>query len=318
MLHGLLGREENAMNHRRNTFKTHLWGLLAILVLLTKPSLADESAKGPSTLGVGVAPLATVVQRIAGEDVTVQTLIASGQDPHTFEPTPRQIQAFGKVEIYLSLGLPFEKVLIEKVASAHGKMKVVDIASNIRRKLDAPHHQHEHHADCDCAAGNVDPHVWLSPETLRGLALNIRKSLDEVDPAGKTGRRERYDAFCREMYELDEQLAEQLRPYRGKTIYVFHPSLGYFCQAYGLKQKAIETGGRTPTTRWLQATIRQARSEGVRAIFVQKQFDRRAAKIVARAIGGEVEPIDPLAADVTANLRQIGRVIVKSMEKKKK
>ena len=289
---------------------------LTVLALWLNPGFAAEPANSPSIVGVGIAPVATIAKRIAGDDVTVQTLITSGQDPHTFEPTPRQVQEFGKISLYFSVGMPFEKVLIEKIATAHGKVKVVDIAEDVRQKIDVTHHHH--HANCDCEAGNVDPHVWLSPKTLQQLALNIRKSLDEADPAGKPGRKERYDAFCRELDELDRQLSKQLEPYKGQTVYVFHPSLGYFCQAYGLKQKAIETGGSTPTTRWLQSVISQARSEGVRVIFVQKQFDRRAAKIVARAIGGEVEPIDPLAPDVTANLQQIARVIITSMEQKKK
>jgi zinc transport system substrate-binding protein len=278
--------------------------------------VAAEPAKAPSVLGAGISPVATLVQRIAGEDVTVQTLIASGQDPHTFEPTSKQIQEFGKIKIYFSVGLPFEEVLIEKIASAHGKIKVVGIADGVRQKLDTSHH-HKHGPNCSCSQGNVDPHVWLSPKTLQQLARNIQKSLDEMDPAGKADREERCDALCNELNQLDEKLAEQLKPYRGKTVYVFHPSLGYFCQAYGLKQKAIETHGRTPTTRWLQSVIRQARSEGVKTIFVQKQFDRRAAKIVARAIEGKVEPIDPMAPDVIANLEHIGRVIVTSMGSKR-
>lgn len=291
---------------------------LITLIVTVGPLLADcraGDAEDPLILGVGTPPVATVVQRIAGEDVSVQTLITGGQDPHTFEPKSRQIQEFGKVGIYFSVGFPFETMLVEKIASAQGKVKVVDIASDVRKPLDPAHH--EHHADCDCMAGNVDPHVWLSPKTLQKLALNIRKTLDEVDPEGVADRKERYDAFCRELDELDAQLTETLKPYRGKTIYVFHPAFGYFCEAYGLKQKAIETGGRTPTPRWLQSVIRQARSEGVQVIFVQQQFDRRAAKIVAEAIGGEVEPIDPLAPDVLANLRHIGSVLVTSMAKEK-
>ena len=43
---------------------------------------------------------------------------------------------------------------------------------------------HTHGANCECGGENVDLHVWLSPRTLRQLATNVRKSLDEVDPEG--------------------------------------------------------------------------------------------------------------------------------------
>ena len=288
--------------------------LFVTLGFLAGCNTSPESSKATATLGGGIAPVTTLVKRIAGEDVDVQTLIPPGRNPHTFEPTPRQIQEFGKVRVYFSVGFPFEKLLIEKIAS-HGQVKVVDIASDVRRELDTSHeheHEHEHGSNCGCVDGNVDPHVWLSPKTLRQLALNIQKTLDEADPAGKAARQERCDALCRELDELDKKLTEQLKPYRGRTVYVFHPSLGYFCEAYGLKQKAIEAGGHTQSLQWLNTIAQKADEEGVRTIFVQKQFDQRAAKIVADAIQGEIVVIDPLAPDVIANLQHIADVIVRA------
>ena len=69
---------------------------LTVLALWLSPGFAAEPANSPSIVGVGIAPVATIAKRIAGDDVTVQTLITSGQDPHTFEPTPRQVQEFGE------------------------------------------------------------------------------------------------------------------------------------------------------------------------------------------------------------------------------
>ena len=38
-----------------------------------------------------------------------------------------------------------------------------------------------------------------------------------------------------------------LAPYRGHSFYVFHPGFGYFADAYGLRQEAVEAGGHSPT-----------------------------------------------------------------------
>ena len=43
----------------------------------------------------------------------------------------------------------------------------------------------------------------------------------------------------------------------------------------------------------------------MKVIFVQPQFSSKAAATVARAIGGAVVPLDPLARDYVANLESM-------------
>jgi hypothetical protein len=45
----------------------------------------------------------------------------------------------------------------------------------------------------------------------------------------------------------------------------------------------------------------------------QPQFNRRSAEQVARAIGGRVEAIDPLAADYEENLRRVANSIAEAV-----
>jgi zinc transport system substrate-binding protein len=57
----------------------------------------------------------------------------------------------------------------------------------------------------------------------------------------------------------------------------------------------------------------RAKAEGIRVIFVQKQFSRTAAEQVARAIGGEVVAIDPLAEDFVGNMREVGQALARGL-----
>ena len=107
---------------------------------------------------------------------------------------------------------------------------------------------------------------------------------------------------------MHARIAAALEPYRGQRFYVFHPAFGYFADAYGLRQEAVEAGGKVAHARSnFAALIQKAREDGVKIIFVQPQFDQRTAETVAEAIGGRVVPIDPLAKDVLAELRRHGR-----------
>jgi len=75
----------------------------------------------------------------------------------------------------------------------------------------------------------------------------------------------------------------------------------------------IEKEGKEPGARALVAIIEQARRGQVRIVFVQPQLSRRSAEQVARAIGGRVVPIDPLAPDYADNLRRAARQIAEAL-----
>ena len=97
----------------------------------------------------------------------------------------------------------------------------------------------------------------------------------------------------------------QFRDQRGAAFLVYHPSWGYFAKDYGLRQVAVESGGRAPRPAQLKMLIDQARKEGVKAVLVQPQFDKRSAETVAASVNAKVLVADPLAPDWMANLRLV-------------
>lgn len=175
--------------------------------------------------------------------------------------------------------------------------------------------QYEHEADHENAhdqhdhAGGHDPHIWLSPENLAIMAVTIEQALTEVDPKNNTTYAQNRKQVEKELTKLHQDLTEILAPHEGASFYVFHPSFGYFAHAYSLKQQAVEVEGKSPTPRQLSNLTAKAREEGVKVIFVQPQFDSSSTQAIAEAINGEVVPLDPLAEDVTGNLRLIAERI---------
>ena len=76
----------------------------------------------------------------------------------------------------------------------------------------------------------------------------------------------------------------------------------------------METGGKEPSARQLAALIDRARDKGVKAIFVQPQFDRRNAEIIAGAIGAKVVSLDPVAQNYLTNLKEMALKIRTALE----
>jgi zinc transport system substrate-binding protein len=95
---------------------------------------------------------------------------------------------------------------------------------------------------------------------------------------------------------------------------VFHPSWGYFARDYGLHQVPVEIEGKTPKPAQLKRLIEHARKRDIRLIFVQPQFSRKSAELIARAIGARIIEADPLAADWEQNLRRSAEAIKEALK----
>ncbi len=280
--------------------------LMVVAMVAVVGPWRGTAGEAPLPVFVTVAPQAYVVERIGGERVRVEVLVDGGQTPHSYKATPRQMVALGSARLYFQIGLPFERRLLEKITGAHSELVVVDMARGIERRMmdrgHGAHDGHDHHGHHDHGEGEPDPHVWLSPPLLKVMAANVAEDLAVADPAHAAEFERNLAALEKDVEATHAKIGKVLAPYRGRTFYVFHPAFGYFGDAYGLKQSAVEIEGKSPTPKKLASLIKAAKADGVKIIFVQPQFDRRAARSVADAIDGAVVPMDPLARDVLGNL----------------
>lgn len=274
-------------------------------------SVSDASAA--LDVVVSIAPQEWLVRRVGAEAVHSEILVQAGQDPHSFEPKPRQITHLAKARLYFTVGLPFEERLREKIKDAGMPVRFVDSAAGIV-KIPCPEYGHEEQgAQPGQHDGGDDPHVWLSPNNLMVMAKNITRALSEADPANARLYADNLRKLQAELTALNQNIASRLRPFAGAAFYVFHPSFVYFAHDYGLRQEAVEIEGKSPSPRQLQQLIAKARQDRAKVVFSQPQFDPKSAEAVARAIDGRVVPLDPLAYDVAANLNVMADSIVAAL-----
>lgn len=279
-------------------------------------AVPDQTVPAVRTF-VSILPQRAFVQRIGGERVSVDVLVQPGQSPATYDPTPRQMAALGRAGLFFRIGVPFENGLLPRIRGSMPDLKIVDTREGVPLRVMEAHghdghdHAHEHTQEhgAEHAQEGRDPHIWLSPKLVMVQAHTICGALSEHDPEGKALYEANLRAFLIELDELDSRVAAILEPVKGGTMLVFHPSWGYFADAYGLEQWAIEVEGKTPGARQLAEIMDRAEEQGVKAIFVQPQFSRRAAEVVANAIRADVKAIDPLAEDYMVNLEAVARAV---------
>ncbi len=265
---------------------------------------------------VSIAPQQYFVQKIGGELVDVSVLVPPGADPHTYEPKPRQMAELAKTAVYFAVGIDFEKAWMKKIAATNPGMRIVHTDAGIEKMALAEQH-HEHAKETKDAHGHgtthhhhegaPDPHVWQSPHLVKIQAKHITEALAAVDSANRTRYEENYTAFLLEIDALDAELKSLFADRQGTRFMVFHPSWGYFAQAYGLEQVPIEIEGKAPKLAQLKELIHHAKDHDIKVIFVQPQFSSKSAQMVSREIGGQVVAVDPLAGNWAENLRAVGR-----------
>ncbi len=287
---------------------------LCVLMLL---SLQSHRAFAALDVFVSIPPQKWLCDRLGGELVTTHVLVGKGQDPHTFEPTPRQITTLFQSQLYFSLDLEFEEQVVGKIQKGATELRVVDTATGVQKDGDNHKGNNGYH-DEDQHKGSHghhdgDPHIWLSPLNLKKMAIIMTEALILSD----YGNMERYQKNLKdlndELDQLHETIGKRLQPYEGASIYVFHPSFGHFTKTYALHQVSVEVEGKSPRPKQLAAFIKKARRDGVKVIFAQPQFDIRSGLTVAKAIHGEVVLLDALAEDVAANLQEISEKIHKAL-----
>jgi zinc transport system substrate-binding protein len=141
----------------------------------------------------------------------------------------------------------------------------------------------------------------------------MKDALVAADPEHRAEFESGFNRLAADLQDLDREIRDILSGLERRKFMVFHPSWSYFADTYDLEQVAIERGGSEPGARWLAELIDMARREGIRVIFVQEQFSRRNAEAVARAVGGRVVPVDPLAENYFDNLRSTAEQFAEAM-----
>ncbi len=297
---------------------------------------AEASIQDPLHVVVPIPPLEFLARSIGGEFVAVHTLLPPGRDPHTYAPLPGQLREMGEASCFFYLGLPLEKNVLEALKSSE-QLHMVSLQPGLSlRTMQGGHshgdeavheHEQEGHTEQDHRAKpsspekedfanlqGYDPHVWMAPLNMAIMANTMADTLQELDPAHAKEYAANAQTLTDQLEVLHGYLQSILAPVKGRILLVYHPAYGYFCDAYGLRQMAIEREGKPPRGQDLTALIQTAREEKIRAIFTQPQFDQRTARTIASAIGARVLSFEPFPQDYITYLQTMGAILRAELE----
>lgn len=273
--------------------KTFLFLFLLLTACLgaCRPSDRNTTTAERPLLTASIAPLAYFVEQIAGPDYEVRTLMPAGSSPETYEPTPGQMIDINESLAYFSVGtLGFETSLLERLAESSPELRCIRLFEGLK-----PLPQSHSHG-----TNRYDPHVWTSPHNARLITRRICQELCTLDSTQAPAFRQRLQRFEVRLDSLENVLSQRFSHVSARSFLIYHPSLAYFAQEFGLQQIPLETDGKEPSPSRLAALIQttreKARKGQVKLIFIQRENTGRSVRQVAQQTGLRVVTIDPLSA----------------------
>lgn len=276
--------------------------LIIILIVSGCGPQTPKQTEKPIVL-VSILPQKTFVEKIAGNDFEISILIPHGANPTTYSILPAQMAEISNADIWFRMGyVGFELSWADKIIQTNPEMKVVDLSKGL--DLIA--------ARKDELTGEftgVDPHTWLAPTLVKSMVRNIRDELISLRPDRREAYNLAYQQFMKEIDETDLQVKQLFQGIEGGKFISFHPSLSYFAREYNLEQFSFQQMGKEPTPSQLANLINIARTNNIKVIYIQSDFDSENARMFAQEIGGEIIQVWPLNPAWSENLITLARLI---------
>ena len=240
--------------------------------------------------------IADVVGRVAGDEVDQWTLLEPGQNPHSFQPTPRDMILVSEADLIFVNGLGLEEFLDDLLAGADSSAAVVVVSDGIS-SLENEGHDHESDEESHQEQMGQDPHVWFNPNHVKIWVENMTMTLVDNDPKKAEIYQSNAEAYLNELDQLDGWIREQvdLIPPENRKLVTDHATFGYFAEEYGFTQMgalipAMTTEAETSGGQ-LAELVDRIQNEQVKAIFVGIEMDPTLSKRIAEDTDVQLVPL---------------------------
>lgn len=274
--------------------RIHCW-IYLLLAIVGLSACQGKKEGGTRTISVTIEPQRYFAEKIAGDLFQINCVTPAGQSPETYDPTPQQMVQISQSQAYFRIGeIGFEQAWMKNLQSQNPDMAVFDLSEGMEliKNEEEAHEEgeaHHHHH------GSVDPHIWTSISGARVIAQNTCQAFIKLDPENQEIYQAGYQRLIEEIDSTEAEMKQLLQPLAGTAFIIYHPALTYFAREFGLKQLCIELDGKEPSPAQLKQLLETATQSGAKVVFVQQEFDRKNAELIAKETGCRLVTINPLS-----------------------
>jgi zinc transport system substrate-binding protein len=252
-------------------------------------------------ISVSMNPYYLLLKDIVAEEDTVNLIIPVGKSPHTYSLSPNDLKNIYDSDVVFYNGLGAEVFIDKLLDNLKNKgIKTIEFGEKIPHYLlinsskashdhdEEDEHEHHHHG--------VNPHVWLDTLIIRDYVLpQIVETLSEINPDNEEIYEENARNFIEKFDKMDKEFIYKMKNTES-SIMVFHNAYPYFTKRYNIKTGGViqTSPGIDPSLSQMKDTIKQAKENNVKVIFIEPQLSDVAAKKIAAMLGIDIGILDPL------------------------
>ena len=270
-----------------------VWVLLSVLMVGQSAAQAGNESLSPQnnqlSVLVSVHPMALLIKS-AWPDLDVQSLMPANQSPHDFSLKPSDRRRVLDSQVLIWLGPEIEPYLASLATQVKQGVLldgyIPESDHDQQGHMDEHAHEHVEHAH---QAPAHDPHVWLMPEAIPSILLQIQSALKLPKP----------QAFLNAYQATLASINSQLAPHRQQGFVSFHDAFHFWVAYFQLNQLAMvsEHPEKPVGTRHI-LDVRQILSSGKAAcLFVEPQFQSRLLNKLSQGLDIKMINIDPMASN---------------------
>ena len=262
--------------------------------LFSLASLVSAQENNKPLLVTSIKPLAIIAQSAFKDNVAVEYLMPEALSPHDVVIKLSDVRKIADADLVLWIGPEFEVRSAKQFANVPSEKLVTAMDLLASDHAEHNHEQHteghdlEHesseHNDHDDHHGDIDPHIWLSPEIVEQLTHILSERLGvKVDQIFSPKARQKTE--------------ERLKNAKQGNYIVHHQGFGYFIEEFNLQpglsirdMLGNQQGAKT------QYNLRlEAQKKGVSCVFVEPQHGQKDAIGIAKDLDVPTKTIDILA-----------------------
>ncbi|MDP2640969.1 MAG: zinc ABC transporter substrate-binding protein [Candidatus Yanofskybacteria bacterium] len=280
--------------------KTFLIGLCVLLVGISG-AVALQRWKGVSVeeekmrVVASFYPLAEWASRAGEELVNVHVLAPAGIDPHTFEPTPRELALIYNASVFLFVGGGFEPWAerLEEDLKKRGVtvLEMEEYMEFFRVEEEEHEEEEEEHGH-----GAYDPHFWLDPTRAAEAVRLVGETFSALDPDNTSAYEIQAAAYMTELEQLHHEYEQGLVSCAKNEIIVAHDAFRYMADRYGFDIIAIAgiSPEEEPSLRRMGELVLLAREKNIRYIFFETLASTRLSETIAQEVGAQTLVLNPI------------------------
>ena len=243
---------------------------------------AGGATTGGGSLDVVAAEsfLADIAQNVAGDRFEVRSLVPLETDPHSFEPTPKDLGEVAAADLVIVNGGGLEGPLLKMLENAGGEAAIVAACAGLQSRSPQP-------GEPPLESSETDPHFWLDPVLVKTYVANIRDAFAKADPAGAAEYDANAAAYTKRLDELNAWIKSRVAtvPAANRKLVMNHASHGYYADRYAFSVVGTVIpgvgAGETPTAKQLSELTAAIRASHAKAIFVEIEENPKLAEQIA-------------------------------------